>query len=196
MENNNLKDMWKTNVKEDIKSYSECEMNELVIKCAKKSIRKIYPGIILKTIIFLITAFLLWGIITENENTPLIIAHFIVLSLLVGLMVVTELSARKMDQYNFDMPVKDWISNRIITIEKDIRFNRKNDILIYVGSLVLGFGIFVIYNYILNVPFNLLIYSAVFIVIALYTLGVRILVNKHYSNTLRNLQNLYKQIEQ
>ena len=44
MEKDNLKLIWKMGVNEDINLYSDQELNNMIIKCARKSMRKIHPG--------------------------------------------------------------------------------------------------------------------------------------------------------
>lgn len=124
MEDNKLKLIWKTGVTEETKSYSDAELNGMIIKCARKSMRKIHPGWILRTIALLIITMLLWQITTSYEDIPITILRLIVLLILIGSMGASEWSARKMALYNSDMPVKEWLKSRIGEVEQNITFTR------------------------------------------------------------------------
>lgn len=196
MKDNNLQLIWKTGVNEETKTYSDSELNEMVIKCARKSMRKIYPGWILRTIAILIVMMLLWEIITGYENIPITILRLVVLLIITVSMGTSEWSARKMDRYNFDMPVKEWLKYRIGKVEESIRFTQKYDIIVHVGTFIISFGIFLMHNYLMNVPFNLLIFAAVFLWTLIYILGCRMMVKKHHQKVLRHLQELYNKLEE
>lgn len=139
---------------------------------------------------------LLWQIITGYEDIPITILRLIILLILIGSVGTAEWSARKMDKYNFDMPVKEWLKFRIDKVEESIQFARKYDIIVHGGTFIISFGIFLMYNYLMNVPFNLLIFAAVFLWTLLFILGCRIMVRKHHQKVLRHLQELCDRLEE
>ncbi|MEG2755954.1 MAG: hypothetical protein RR931_05025, partial [Mucinivorans sp.] len=173
MEDNDLKLLWKSGTLHEAKSYSDIELNTMVVKCAKKSMRKIRPGWMLRTVAMLIVIMLLWQIITGYEDVPITILRFVLLLILITSMAVEEWSMGKMNKYNLDMPVKEWLKFRIDKIEQSILFTRKYDIAIYAGTFVFTLGVFLMYNYLMNVPFNLLIFAAIFIFNFIYILICR-----------------------
>ena len=196
MEKDNLKLIWKMGVNEDINLYSDQELNNMIIKCARKSMRKIHPRWILRTIVILVVALLLWQISTADGNIRITILRLIILFILTGSMGAMEWSARKMNEYHFNMAVKEWLKSRIDKLEQSIQLQRKYDIAIYIGSFLLGFGTYFMYNYLMNVSFSLLTYIAVFFGFILYLLGCRMMVRKHHKKVLRHLQELYSKLKE
>ncbi|MEG2478975.1 MAG: hypothetical protein RSA50_01735 [Mucinivorans sp.] len=196
MEDSDLKLLWKSGTLHEAKSYSDIELNTMVVKCAKKSMRKIRPGWILRTVAMLIVIMLLWQIITGYEDVPITILRFVLLLILTGGMAVEEWSMGKMNKYNLDMPVKEWLKFRIDKIEQSILFTRKYDIAVHAGTFVFTLGVFLMYNYLMNVPFNLLIFAAIFIFNFIYILICRMMVRKHHHKVLLQLQELYNKLEE
>ncbi len=196
MKNNSLKDLWESGINEDIRFYSESELNNMVIKCSRKSMQKLHPRWILRTIIILIITFLAWKLVSENEGITLIIFRIILISVLAGSLILMEWSTRKMITYSYDIPVKDWIKNRIGEIERSIRLQKKYDVLIHIIALALSTCTYFFYIYILKITFDLIAFIVALFVILSCVLALRVTVKRHYKKALRSLQQLYNQIEE
>nr|WP_320039608.1 hypothetical protein [uncultured Bacteroides sp.] len=195
MGNNNLKDLWKSSINEDIRFYSEPELNNMVIKCSRRSMQKLHPRWILRTIIILIITFIVWKLVSENEDIAPIILGFILISILAGSLILMEWSTRKMIKYSYDIPVKDWIKNRICEIERSIRLQKKYDVLIHFIALALSTCTYVLYIYTLKITFDLIAFIVALFMILSCVLALRIAAKKNYKKALRSLQQLYNQIE-
>lgn len=59
METNDIKDIWKTEAVKDMKPYSEEELNEIVVKSVRKSIKTVYPGTIFRLVIITVIVYLI-----------------------------------------------------------------------------------------------------------------------------------------
>lgn len=194
MEANDIKDIWKTGVEDNVQSYSEEELNKMFVKSARKSIQAIYPGIIFRlvivaTIVYLITTLSL-GRRTEHI--------FIDLSALIILSVsyfFWERSAFKMRKYVSGKPIKEWLEYRITEVEKRIRFTAKYDWIIYGCSLLLAISFYTLYQIVANVPPSILNIIIIPLGLVIYILIVRGSLNRNYQKTLHELKNLYKQFK-
>lgn len=195
MEANNIKDIWKTGIEENIRSYSEEELNEMVVKSARKSIKAIYPGIIFRFIIVAIIVYLIVTLLLGKHSTE---RMFIDLSALIILSVsyfFWERSAFKMRKYTNGKPVKEWLEYRIKEIEQSITFTSKYDWILYGCSLLLAVGFYVIYQIEANVPPNILNIIVIPLGLVIYLLIIKRSLNRNYQKTIHELKDLYKQFE-
>lgn len=59
METNDIKDIWKTETVKEMKPYSEEELNEIVVKSVRKSIKTVYPGTIFRLVVIAVIVYLI-----------------------------------------------------------------------------------------------------------------------------------------
>ena len=57
METNDIKDIWKTETVKEMKPYSEEELNEIVVKSVRKSIKTVYPGTIFRLVVIAVIVY-------------------------------------------------------------------------------------------------------------------------------------------
>lgn len=195
METNDIRDIWKTGVEENIRSYSEEELNEMVVKSARKSIKAVYPGTIFRLVIIGVIVYLITTLFLSKQSTEY---KFIDLSALIILSVsyfFWERSAFKMRKYTNGRPVKEWLEYRIKEVEKSIKFNTKYNWIIYGCSFLGGVGFYTFYQIAANITPNLLNSIVIPLGLVIYLLIVRRSLNRNYQRTLHELKDLYKQFE-
>jgi len=147
MENNEFKNLWKT---VEVKQYSEAELNAIVVKSAKKTMRKLYPGLNVKVAILVLSAgYFLWKIIFSNDNSKFIAFYTFIILLILAALIIGYFSKWKMNKYRPDIPVKEWLKFRIDKLNKSIHLQKKYRIHIYVGIIMLIFGICAVYCFLL-----------------------------------------------
>lgn len=195
MEANNLKNTWKSGVDKNITSYSDKELNEIIVKSAKKTMRRIQPTGIFQLVIFAVIALIIFNLSFRSNNIETIILYFLALAILIISYAMSKYSAYKMNKYKADLPIKEWIEYRINEVERTIRFRVKYDIPIYTGAFVLGLGFYILFLIFSKTSLNLFIIIPIAILIIIYMLLVRRSVNKNYNKTLYELKELHKQLE-
>lgn len=195
METNDIKNIWKAGVEKDIKLYSEEELNEMVVKSARKSIKAIYPGTIFRLIVIAVIVFLIVTLLFQKQATD---KMFIDIGALVVISVsyfFWERSAYKMRKYTNGKSVKEWLEYRIKEIEKSIKFNAKYDLAIYACSFLFAIGFYVLYQIVANVTPHILTVIVIPLGLIIYLLIVRRSLNRNYQKALDELKDLYKQFE-
>ena len=68
METNDIKDIWKTEAVKDMKPYSEEELNEIVVKSVRKSIKTVYPGTIFRLVIITVIVYLIATLFLRKQS--------------------------------------------------------------------------------------------------------------------------------
>lgn len=195
MEPNDIKEIWKTGVEENIRSYSEEELNEIVVKSARKSIKAIYPGIIFRFVIIAIIVYLTTTLILGKHSTERMLIDLGALIISSVSYFFWERSAFKMRKYTNGKPVKEWLEYRIKEIEKSITFTAKYNWIVYSCSFLLAIGFYVLYQIEANVTPNILNIIVIPIGIFIYLLIVTRSLNQNYRKTIHELKDLYKQFE-
>jgi len=194
MENNEFKNIWKTM---EVSKYSEAELNAIMVKTAKKSMRKIYPGWKVKVALCVfVVSYMLWKIICSNDNSSLIAFYSFIILLIVASLFFGYFSKWKMNKYRPDVPVKEWLKFRIDELNKSIRFQQKHRIHIYVGVVILMVGICATYFYMLlgsliNYSFALAVGASLLVMVIF-----RILWKDRYSEVRDYLQSMYEQLDE
>lgn len=194
MENNNLKDIWKSEIEKSVKHYSDKELEDMVIKSAKKSMKAIQPNAILRIVIASTTLFLIWSIIFGNNTSNINILYFSALLIIVVSYFLIEHSAHKLNQHKMDVSIKEWLQQCINAIEKSLKFKVKYDFLIYGSSFLLGYLFYFIFQMLRGAHFDwisIIIFISMFIYISIR----RHFEMKNYNKTLIKLKELYKQLE-
>ena len=195
METNDIKDIWRTGADENIQSYSEEELNEMVVKSARKSIKAIYPGIIFRFVIIAIIAYLTATLILGKHSTARTLIDLGALIIISVSYFFWERSAFKMRKYNNGKPVKEWLEYRIKEIEKSITFTAKYHWIVYSCSFLLAIGFYILYQIEANVAPSILNIIVIPVGIFIYLLIVTRSLNRNYGKTIRELKDLYKQFE-
>lgn len=194
METNDIKDIWKTGIEENIQSYSEEELNEMVVKSARKSIKAVYPGTIFRLIVIgIVVYFITTLLLSKHEEYKLIdLGALIILSVS---YFFWERSAFKMRKYTNSKPVKEWLEYRIKEIEKSMKFTAKYNWIIYGCSLLGAIGFYAFYLIAANITPGILNLIIIPLILVIYLLVVRHSLNRNYQKTLHELKDLYKQFE-
>lgn len=195
METNDIKDIWKTGIEENIQSYSEEALNEMVVKSARKSIKGIYPGIIFRVVIIAIIVHLIITLLLGKYSTERMLLDLSVLIIISVSYFLWERSAFKMRKYTNGKPVKEWLEYRIKEIEKSITFTAKYNWIVYSCSFILAIGFYILYQIVANTTLNILNIIVIPIGIFIYLLIATRSLNRNYQKTIRELKDLYKQFE-
>lgn len=196
METNDIKDIWKAEIEENIKPYSDCDLNDMVVNSTRKSIRKIYPGNIFRFIVIAIILYLLLTLFLGNKSTGLILTDIGALIILSVSYFLWERSAYKMRKYTYGIPIKEWLEYRIKEIEKSMKFNTKYNLIIYTCSFLFAIGFYILYQIIANTTPNLLNVIIIPIGLIVYLLIVKRSLNRNYKEVLHELKELYNQFEE
>ena len=195
METNDIKDIWKAGVKENIQSYSEEELNEMVIKSARKSIKAIYPGAIFQLVVIGIIVYFITALLSGKHGTEYKYIDLIALIILFVSYFFWKRSVLKMRKYTNGKPVKEWLECRIKEIEESIKFTAKYDWVIYGSSLFGAIGFYAFYQMAANVNPGILNIIVIPLGLAIYLFIVRRSLNRNYQKILHELKDLYKQFE-
>lgn len=196
MGTNDIKDIWKTGVVENIRSYSEEELNKMVVKSARKSIKVIYPGIIFRFVIIAIIVYLITILLLGKYSTERMLLDLGALMIISVSYFFWERSAFKMREYTNGKPVKEWLEYRIREIEKSITFITKYNWIVYSCSFLSAIGFYILYQIVANATPNILNIIVIPIGIFIYLLIVTRASNRNYRKTLHELEELYKQFEE
>ena len=113
METNDIKDIWKTEAVKDMKSYSEEELSEMVVKSVRKSIKAIYPGTILRLVIITVIVYLIATLFLRKQSMEGMLLDVSALVILSVSYLFWVDSAYKMRKYTNSKPVKEWLEYRI-----------------------------------------------------------------------------------
>lgn len=196
METNDIKDIWKTEAEKGIQSYSEEELNKMVVNSAKKSIKTLYPGIIFRFVVIAVIVFLIVTLLLGEQSTGKMFIDMIALVITIVSYFFWERSAYKMRKYTNGKPVKEWLEYRIKEIEAGVKFNTKYNWAIYGCSFLSAIGIYVAYQIVANRTPGILTLIIIPLGIIIYLLIVRRSLNRNYQNALHELKDLYKQVEE
>ena len=193
MENNEFKNIWKTAVDKEIRKYSETELNAMVVKNARKSMRKLIPQWFVVFSIFVV-GYMFWKIYTTSDLRLISLYTFVSLVIVVSL-IIYFFSMRKMNKYKLDMSVKEWLKFRINEIDKGIQFPKKYKIHIDVGLSIMCIGIVGTYFYIVTGSLISYRFALAILFVFPYMVIFIILFKNRYSKVRDYLQSLYEQIE-
>lgn len=196
METKDIKDIWKTGVEENIRSYSDEELNEIVVKSARKSIKAVYPGTIFRLVIIAVIVYLIASLFIRKQSMEGMFTDISALIILSVSYFLWERSAYKMRRYTNGKPVKEWLEYRIKEIEKSIKFNVKYDWIIYGCSFLFAIGSYILYQIVLNITPSILTVILIPLGLVIYLLTIRRSLNRNYLKVLRELKDLYKQFEE
>ena len=196
METNDIKDIWKTEAVKDLKPYSEEELNDIVVKSVRKSIKTVYPGTIFRLVIITVIVYLIAKLFLRKQSMEGMLLDVSALVILSVSYLLWERSAYKMRKYTNSKPVKEWLEYRIKEFENTIRFNTKYNLVIYACSFLFSIGFYVFYQITANVTPGILTVIIIPLGLIIYLLIVRRSINRNYQKALHELKELYKQFEE
>lgn len=196
MEKNNLKLIWKIGVNEETKSYSDSELNEMIVKSARKSMKTIQLGGIFQFVIIAVIVYLIVKLFFRDNSLEMKLLDLIGLFILFVCSVLWKRSDYKMNKYKCDIPVKEWLEYRINELNKTIYKKKKYNAFIMCVAFLLGFGFHVVHQIILKVPFDPIISGFILVGLIIYFAIVARSLNKKCRKTLEELKKLYKQFEE
>lgn len=196
METNDIKDIWKTETVKDMKPYSEEELNEIVVKSVRKSIKTVYPGTIFRLVIITVIVYLIATLFLRKQSMEGMLLDVSALVILSVSYLLWERSAYKMRKYSNSKPVKEWLEYRIKEFENTIRFNTKYNLVIYACSFLFSIGFYVFYQITANVTPGILTVIIIPLGLIIYLLIIRRSINRNYQKALHELKELYKQFEE
>ena len=179
METNDIKDIWKTEAVKDMKSYSEEELSEMVVKSVRKSIKAIYPGTILRLVIITVIVYLIATLFLRKQSMEGMLLDVSALVILSVSYLFWVDSAYKMRKYTNSKPVKEWLEYRIKEFENKIRFNTKYNLVIYTCSFLFSIGFYVFYQIAANIPPGILTVIIIPLAIIIYLLIIRRSINRN-----------------
>lgn len=196
METNDIKDIWKAETVKDMKPYSEEELNEIVVKSVRKSIKTVYPGTIFRLVVIAVIVYLIATLFLREQSMEGMLLDVSALVILSVSYLLWERSAYKMRKYTNSKPVKEWLEYRIKEFENKIRFNTKYNLVIYTCSFLFSIGFYVFYQIAANIPPGILTVIIIPLGLIIYLLIARRSINRNYQKALHELKELYKQFEE
>lgn len=196
MEAKDLRNIWKSGVDKNITSYSDKQLSEMIVKSARKSIRRIYPSFLFTLIIAVVVGLLIFNITTKNTSAAMRMLDLTVLLFLSVCLTMWVLSFLTMKKYKADMSIRNWLEYRIGEVEKSLSFNTRYYLLLCATALLAALGYYYLFIWLSGVFVNLWVIAAVTIGILISIPLAQKKVIKNYQKTLRELKELHKQLEE
>lgn len=196
MKENEIKEIWKLGVDSKIKPYSNTELNEIVIRSARKSMKAIQLGGIFQLIVIGVIIYLILVLVLRDNSIEMKLLDLAGLLILFVCAVLWKHSDYKMNKFKYDTPIKEWLEYRINELNKTIYRRKKYNILIMCMAFILGFSFHVIHQIILKKPFNPILSGVVFVGLIIYLAIITYSLNKKHLKTLEELKEIYKQFEE
>ncbi|MEG1414711.1 MAG: hypothetical protein RSC35_06070 [Mucinivorans sp.] len=200
MNNEKIKEIWKTNAVQQIESYTDSEIKTIVLRSVRKAINYSYPGIIFWSSLILFNLLIVW-LMMQYASPRLQIYGYIliatIMTLLFGAICVSEWGRRKAQRYPFDMPLKEWIESRIRDFDKGIERIRKNWMLRYGFGLITLLVFCLIYIFTMGFVLKVLLIQLASGLVALAiasSIGNKIVVRRMVE-TRTQLQGLLEQLQ-
>lgn len=196
MKTNDLKNIWKSEVDNNIKSYSDKELNEMIVRSTHKSIRRIYPSVVFMLIIAAVIVLLIVNITIRNTTPAMRMLDLAVLLILAVSLTLSGQSFLAMRKYKADLSVKNWLEYRIREVEKTLNFNKKYYPAICAAALICALSYYYLFIWLGNIFINLWIIIPMTVSIVIFILFSQKNMIKKYKRTLQELKDLYKQFEE
>lgn len=124
METRDLENIWKGSIEKEIQSFSQEELNNMLLSEAKKGLKKFYSIKSNSIILGIVILFLIIITVGRLDDTYLLINNlFILLSAITGL-TLNLYSYSKIMNYDAGQPIKEWLKYRIDVLSNATkRFN-------------------------------------------------------------------------
>lgn len=196
MEDNDLKQVWKAGIRKEISAYSDTELNEMVLKSARKSMKAIQPTGLFQIVIIAVMVYCVWNLFFRHQSMEMKLVDAAGLAILAVCYFLWKRKAYQMNRHTCDKPMKAWLEERIREVEKNTRRSTLYTILTLGAAFVLGFSFYVVTEWLLQRPFNPWWGGGVFIGLLVYLLLAYRSLSKKYRKTLEELKALYHQFEE
>ncbi len=198
MESDKIKHIWKNNIEQKIESYSDSEIESIVLKSARKAIGVSYPGVLHTSLLVAIMLFCLW--IGIKYTSPQMHVFWIVcIAITLGAICVSIYSRRKMQKYSVDMPLKEWVESRIREFDRSINLKKR-----YWFTITYGTGFLVLLTtcvmLMLTSGFTfkriIIPFAVGFVFLVVFIEISRRMALKRMAETRKQLQKLYDQLDE
>lgn len=196
MKTNDFKNIWKSGTEENIKPYSDSELNEMIIKSARKSIKRIYPSGILMLVIVAVIVLLVVNITIRYTVPAMRMLDLGALLIIAVSLTLWFQSFFTMNKYKTDMSIKNWLEYRIKEVEKTLKFYTRYNILICAISLFAALGYYYLFTWLDSISYNPWLIGGMSVGLVIYILSAQKSAIKSYKKTLLELQELYNQLEE
>ena len=171
METNDIKNIWKSGTDKNIKTYSEAELNSIVVEAARKSMRNLGYKMVISIFLWSVIIYLICKIIFVDFNLNQKLLDSVTVLILLFSCIVTEYQSYKLNKYIPDTPIKEWLEYRIKRVENTLNFTSKYYIFLYVLGLCGGMSI-----YILNLHFAKVSIKLPFILIGMCSVVIILVI--------------------
>lgn len=196
MKTNDFKNIWQSGTKENIKPYSDNELNVMIVKSTRKSIRRIYPSGILMLVIVAVVILLVVNITFRYTIPAMRLLDLGALLIIAVSLTLWFQSFFIMNKYKTDMSIKNWLEYRIKEVEKTVKFYTKYNILVSVISVFAALGYYYLYTWLDSISYNPWLIGGMTVGLVVYILFAQKSAVKSYKKTLQELQELYNQLEE
>lgn len=196
MKESNIKELWKSGTDSNTKSYSDSELNEIIVRTAKKSMKAVQLGGVFQYVVIAVVVYLIFTLLFRNNSLEMKLLDFAGLTILLLCAFFWKRSDYKMGTYKCDMPVKEWLEYRINELNKTVYRKKKYNRLIICLSLLLGFGFHVVQQILVKAPFNSILSGSIFIALVIFCVFITRSLNGKYRKTRDELKELYRQFEE
>ena len=194
MKDNELNSIWKSQIKREIKPYSISELDNMIVKNARHSMFRLFPGLKIKVVLsVLVIVYLLLKVIAEPIDFSLKIFYSMIIVIIAASWILAWRGLRKIQTQNPAIPVREWLKEKITDLDKSIAYQKKYDVVFSVGLAIFIVGIFITHNYIQNGIMTLLLFlpALIAVFITLYFSRIR---KKRFKEVRSYLQSLYEQL--
>ncbi|MDR1273349.1 MAG: hypothetical protein LBK12_02250 [Odoribacteraceae bacterium] len=195
MKTDDFKKTWQSRVDGNIQNYSNEELNRMIVKSARKSMKAIQPNLMIRGVVGMMVAILVWLMVTDHYSAAIGVMYVVSLLMLLGTYFFVEQKAYKLNKYNSGVPVKEWLRQRVEKVKKSRDDLIKYDFLKYGSALLSAYVFYSIFQVLRNVRFNWLS-VIIFIALFVYILILRHCQMRNNNKTLDRLTELYKQLEE
>lgn len=190
-----IKDIWSHSSEQNIRPYSETELNEMIVKSARRSMRPIQLHGAWLVVIIAVSAYVIFSLLFLNRTAYTKLLDVSALLIIVVSTWIWRFSDIKMNKYRRDMPIKEWLEYRICEVKKTTHMRSKYKVLTTGISFLSACGFYVGYHFAMGTPINPRVAICVLIGLIIYFIVVLRSLNRKYRRTLDELEQLYKQFE-
>ncbi len=195
METQDFKNVWKSETGKNIQTYSDTELSGMIVKSARRSIRRNYPSVFFIWVIAAVVMLLITNITVRYTNTAMKLLDLAVLLFLTVCLTLWTQSFLTMKNYKADMPVKDWLEYRIGEMEKSLRFNTRYSIMLSIIAISAALGYYYLFIQFSHTAYNPWVIGIVTAGAIVFIILAQKSVIKKSGITLQELKKLHKQFE-
>lgn len=196
MKTNDFKNIWQSGTEENIKPYSNNELNEMIVKSARKSMKRMYPSGIFMLVIAAVVVLLVVNITVRYTAPSMRLLDLGALLIIAVSLTLWFQSFFTMNKYKTDMSIKNWLEYRIKEVEKTLKFYSRYNILICIISLFAALGYYYLFTCLDSISYNPWLIAGMTVGLVACILFSQKYSIKRYKKTLYELQDLYNQLEE